>query len=201
MSNTAGQCHKCMATGRCTRACACTRAHTHTHTHTHPFSGPLSTTTRVSRYQKGKTNLDFDEARDSEWQWHQLGHMQVCTLLHTESMCLWCAKPTAWQCITNDHRHSRHKKQLFDYCMIKVICPFSSYTLRKTKNSVTNNSAYQFSVELKVPVTPRPLSCNCCQVLQNESNQINTLKTASLWHKIERMSKITVQTWCNMAKT
>jgi len=33
----------------------------------------------VSRYQKGKTNLDFTEARDSEWQWHQLGHMQVCT--------------------------------------------------------------------------------------------------------------------------
>jgi len=30
------------------------------------------------RYQKGKTNLDFTEARDSEWQWHQLGHMQVC---------------------------------------------------------------------------------------------------------------------------
>ena len=46
-----------------------------THTHT-PFNGPLSGTTRVSRYQKGKTNLDFTEARDSEWQWHQLGCMQ-----------------------------------------------------------------------------------------------------------------------------
>jgi len=33
----------------------------------------------VSRYQKGKTNLDFTEARDSEWQWHQLGRMQVST--------------------------------------------------------------------------------------------------------------------------
>jgi len=30
--------------------------------------------TQVSWYQKGKTNLDFTEARDSEWQWHQLGH-------------------------------------------------------------------------------------------------------------------------------
>jgi len=49
---------------------------THTHTHTH---------TRVSRYQKGKTNLDFTEARDSEWQWHQLGCMQVCTLLQTDN--------------------------------------------------------------------------------------------------------------------
>ena len=42
-----------------------------------------SGTTRVSRYQKGKTNLDFTEARDSEWQWHQLGRMQVCTSLQT----------------------------------------------------------------------------------------------------------------------
>ena len=37
-------------------------------THTHPFNGPFSGTTRVGRYQKGKTNLDFTEARDSEWQ-------------------------------------------------------------------------------------------------------------------------------------
>jgi len=60
------------------------RARTHTHTHT-PSNGPLSGTTRVSGYQKGKTNLDFTEARDSEWQWHQLGHMQVCTLLQTDN--------------------------------------------------------------------------------------------------------------------
>jgi len=39
----------------------------------------------VSRYQKGKTNLDFTEARDSEWQWYQLGHMQVYTLLQTDN--------------------------------------------------------------------------------------------------------------------
>jgi len=50
-----------------------------------PFNGPLSRTTRVSRYQEGKTNLDFTEARDSEWQWHQLGQMQVCTSLQTNN--------------------------------------------------------------------------------------------------------------------
>ena len=54
-------------------------------THTHPFNGPLSGTTRVSQYQKGKTNLNFTGARDSEWQWHQLGQMQVCTLLQTDN--------------------------------------------------------------------------------------------------------------------
>ena len=49
------------------------------------FNGPLSRTTRVGRYQKGKTNLDFTEARDSECQWHQLGHMQVCISLQTDN--------------------------------------------------------------------------------------------------------------------
>jgi len=56
-----------------------------THTHTHPFNGPLSGTTQVSRHQKDKINLDFTEARDSEWQWHQLGYMQVCTSLQTDN--------------------------------------------------------------------------------------------------------------------
>jgi len=37
-----------------------------TYIHTHPFNGPFSGTTRVSRYQKGTTNLDFTEERDSE---------------------------------------------------------------------------------------------------------------------------------------
>jgi len=39
----------------------------------------------VSGYQKGKTSVDFTEARDSEWQWHQLDHMQVCTSLQTDN--------------------------------------------------------------------------------------------------------------------
>ena len=49
------------------------------------LNGPLSGTTRVSRYQKGKTNLEFTGARDSEWQWHQLGHMQDCTWLQADN--------------------------------------------------------------------------------------------------------------------
>ena len=57
----------------------------HTHTHTQPFNGPLSGTTWVSQYQKGQTNLDFTEARDSEWQGHQLGHIQVCMSLQTDN--------------------------------------------------------------------------------------------------------------------
>ena len=59
--------------------------HTYIHTYMHTFNGPLSGTTWVSRYQKSKTNLDFTEARDSEWLWHQLGHMHVCTSLKADN--------------------------------------------------------------------------------------------------------------------
>jgi len=55
----------------------------------HPFNGLFSGTTRVSRYQEGKTSLDLDEARDDEdlgCQWHQLDHMQtICTSLQTDN--------------------------------------------------------------------------------------------------------------------
>ena len=63
----------------------CIVAHNNTYTYIHPFNDPLPGTTRVSRYQKGKTNLDFTEARDLEWKWHHLGHMQVCTSLQTDN--------------------------------------------------------------------------------------------------------------------
>jgi len=55
------------------------------HTHAHPSNGPFSGTAQLSWYQEGKTNLNFSEGRDSEWQWHQLSHMQVCTLLQTDN--------------------------------------------------------------------------------------------------------------------
>ena len=58
--------------------------YSYTDKHT-PVNGPFSGTTQVRRYQKGKTNLDFTEASDSEWQWHQLGHMHVCASLQTDN--------------------------------------------------------------------------------------------------------------------
>jgi len=48
----------------------------------------LFSSTWMSRHQKGKTRkvnvlTAFIRARDSGWQWHQLGHMQICTLPQT----------------------------------------------------------------------------------------------------------------------
>jgi len=86
---------------------------THTHTHAHPFNGHLSGTTQVSRYQKGKANLDFTEARDSEWQWHQPGHMQVCTSLQTDRFSHVCRAHNRDSCDqhTDRHRHTDRPRQ------------------------------------------------------------------------------------------
>jgi len=74
---------------QCLQAPVATSCTTHTNrlyaSTRHTFNNPFSGTTQVSWYQKGKTNLDFTEARYSEWQWHQLGHMQVCTSLQTDN--------------------------------------------------------------------------------------------------------------------
>jgi len=54
-----------------------------------PFNGLFFRATWLSRYQKGKTSLDLNEARDDGvlgWQWHQLDHMQtICISLQTDN--------------------------------------------------------------------------------------------------------------------
>ena len=67
-----------------------THMHAHTHTHSHFMALlNLSRTTWVSQHLKGKTRKGkqsgFTGARNSQWQWHQLGHMQICTLTQTHN--------------------------------------------------------------------------------------------------------------------
>jgi len=77
-----------------------TRTHRQTHTHRHTqrdrqtdrHTDTHSRSTALIRGypgelipQKGKTNLDFTEARDIEWKWNPLGHMQLCTSLQTNN--------------------------------------------------------------------------------------------------------------------
>jgi len=115
-------CHYCYY--YCYYYCCWLYAYTHTHTRTHPFNGPLSGTTRVSRYQKGKPNLHFTEARDSEWQWHQLGYMQVCTSFKTDNhartppLCFYRpdALPATQPTASKNWRH----KWLYAYCNLNT---------------------------------------------------------------------------------
>jgi len=105
-------------------------------THTHVFNGPFSETTRVSRYQKGKTNLDFTEARDSEWQWHQLGHMQVCTSLQTDNHA--STPPLSFlqagcpSCRTTNSIKALKAKILKALTQIIYTCPPCSFCLQHT---------------------------------------------------------------------
>jgi len=52
------------------------------YTYIHTDLWTLSGITRVSRYQN---QSGFYKARDSEWQKHQLGHMQICTSPQTDN--------------------------------------------------------------------------------------------------------------------
>ena len=94
-----------------------------THTHARAFNGPLSGTTRDSRYQKGKTNLDFTGARDSEWQWHQLGHAnlhltpdrkprQHLTTQFLQAGCPSCRPTNSVKALKAHLQHSHHTKYL-----------------------------------------------------------------------------------------
>ena len=56
-----------------------------THTHTHTRLMDLCPGLPGWAGTKKKSNLDFTEARDSEWQWHQQNHMQVCTSLQADN--------------------------------------------------------------------------------------------------------------------
>jgi len=88
----------------------------------------------VSWYQKGKINLDFTEARDSEWQWHQLGHMQVCTLLQTDNHAstpplsfLQAGCPSC--CPTSSVKALKEKYTSVSYCSLNFECPHLGYGL------------------------------------------------------------------------
>ena len=94
----------------------------------------------MSRYQKGRTNLDYSEARDSEWQWHQLGHMQVCTSLQTENHtstpplrflqagCPSCRPTNSIKALKayRDIRHKHHKLLLLLLLLLGCVCVYGS---------------------------------------------------------------------------
>jgi len=77
--------------------------------------------TWLSRYQKGTTSLDLNEARDDGilgWQWHQLDHMQTIFTLfqidnHTNTLSLNFYRPDAL---------SDAKRTVSKHCRGKVVC-------------------------------------------------------------------------------
>ena len=151
----------------------------------HPFNGLFSRTTRVSRYQKGKTSLDLNEARDGGvlgWQLHQLDHMQtICTSpqrdnnTNTSSLNFYRpgALPDAQPVVSNvwrvekmyqlRHRLSRCIKLGCDYRQI-----FSPFLLENSLScslydADINIASFQSVVSTTPPVSRfGPVNCRVC---------------------------------------
>ena len=84
----------------------------------------------MSRYQKGKSSLDFTEARDSEWQWHQLGHMQVCTSLQTDNHA--STPPLSFLhagCPSSNQQHQNTEGNYFALILMKLGMEYSTYAI------------------------------------------------------------------------
>jgi len=54
-------------------------AHACMHAHTHIILWLSGLCPRLPGWATTRNNLDFTEARNSKWHWHQLGHMKICT--------------------------------------------------------------------------------------------------------------------------
>jgi len=84
-------------------------------------------------YQKGKTNVDFTEARDSEWQWHQLGHMQVCTSLQTDNHASTpplCSFTGRMPFLPPNQQHQSTKglkTKMYNYCKMLAVAQYSTH--------------------------------------------------------------------------
>jgi len=59
--------------------------HTHTHTHTHTRLTALFPGLPGSAGTRKVKPIWILLKQETEWQWHQLGHMQVCTSLQTDN--------------------------------------------------------------------------------------------------------------------
>ena len=64
--------------------------------------------------------MDFTEARDVEWQWHQLGHMQVCTSLQTYNHA--STPPLKENCFLFSASRCRHFKRLDSVRVCGYLC-------------------------------------------------------------------------------
>jgi len=63
----------------------CISVHTHTQTHTHTSFYSLLYFVWEYPGKPVPEPIWITEPRDSMWQWHQLGHMQICTLPQTDN--------------------------------------------------------------------------------------------------------------------
>jgi len=161
--------------------------HTHTHTHTLP----------------GWADLDFTEARDSEWQWHQLGHMQVCTLLQTDNYastpplsflqarCPSLQLPPRY--VTGEKLHRRNDAWIsvqWISCRQSVYVEIAVTKLLKIPGSHTRNTYTVF-------VIPEAVICGFFILCLNERNHVLIYLCRSFRNLLPIMQKCSTKLCCS----
>jgi len=111
-----------------------------------------------------RTNLDFTEARDSEWQWHQLSHVLVCTSPRQTTM------PT--------HHHSVFLQAGCPSCYLETHNMYDSSWVRKMAHFSIMLLSIWYELRL---VHGTQLSCNSESVVY-QWNKITVLSTSCKLH-------------------
>ena len=162
-----------------------TRLITSTHTDTHSFNGPLSRTTRVAR---------FTEARDSEWKWHQLGHMQVSTSFQTDNHASTPAGPSC--CRTNSVKALKAKAStsVLNYSkwvILGVFAPQQPYAVAVSVIHGMEQSTTSRLLHAKVHPHRAGLSVGLknpkINQFQTKFRNINALNWVFLWHYCDKI--------------
>jgi len=105
----------------------------------------------VGWYQKGKTNLDFTEARDSEWQWHQLVHMVWYGMLNVDLYSAITTRVSNVQVYTSlqAHNHASTPPISFLQAGCPSCCPTNS--VKALKATTKHTHSYNGPTTLQFP--------------------------------------------------
>jgi len=130
----------------------------------HPFNGLFSRTIWVSRYQKGKSSLDLNEARDDEvW-----GCSGISWTISKQSV------PCSRQITTTTRHHSIFTGRML-FLMPNQQCQSTEgSTHRKTKIKIVH---YYYVAEFFLYETPLWLACHCLLHKLRKISQVLTYVT------------------------
>jgi len=143
----------------------------------------------VSWYQKGKTNLDFTEARKSEWQWHQLGPTPAPH--HSVFTCPSCRPTNSVKALKAHGRTPKHHTQYsstgvglhnnYRFCYICTAnAKYAEHRLRCPLKEDNKQNWLTGLLFIRTSVTQRVLSGHV--VSRQDTNRNNTKCMLSVRH-------------------
>jgi len=135
----------------------------------------------VSRYQKGKTNLNFTEARDSEWQWHPLGYMQVCISLQTDNHA--SAPPLSFlQAGCPSCRPTNSVKALKAYSDVKILYQQDAFRINQQFH-YTEHYLFIYFASVAVALDSRQMTASSWSRFSLPSNFVNG-HVSTMWFTV-----------------